>query len=215
MGNKKALSNILVRENTGVNYKNVSDSEVDEEPKKKKPSRSFRVLTQSIDLYEYDDVPKTQLARELYNRIWFSKYYSSLSKSEKANVSYVSTMNYILYFYDPKPIQMIYPEVYVGRYLGGTPGQAAKKAFTQICRKLALKPDKFCGLTFDIIETTKGRSSYSKPISYNGCREREEKILKRDDKEYSIQFKNKVKAYRPKSDYQLYLLNTNFANISI
>lgn len=72
---------------------------------------------------------------------------------------------------------------YCGRYLGDEPSQAAKKAFTQICRKAkVLQP---CEIEFDIKETT--RDSDKKVYQYVGLVKKIEKyiIVKIvDDKRY-------------------------------
>ncbi len=63
----------------------------------------------------------------------------------------------------------------LGRYIGKTPGQAAKKAFTQICRRLKLKFE--CEVLFNIIETT--RDSQNSIYSYKGERKKDSKILEK------------------------------------
>lgn len=85
-----------------------------------------------------------------------------------------------------------------GRYLGKTPLQAAKKAFTQIARKL--KKDE-CELIFAIKETTRNKDG--KIYLYKASKEQlpfAKQIIKhKGDKQisYFIDHKSKITTYRP------------------
>lgn len=62
---------------------------------------------------------------------------------------------------------------YCGRYLGDEPSQAAKKAFTQICRKI--KVNQPCEIDFSIKETT--RDSEKRIYQYVGLVKKIEKFI--------------------------------------
>lgn len=93
-------------------------------------------------------------------------------------------------------------ELKEGRYLGKSPLQAAKKAFTQICRTKALKPTHKCEVVFSIRETTRDGKTQGKVFVYKGIREKEvppKEIIKETllgPKVYYIQFKNTITSYK-------------------
>ncbi len=85
-----------------------------------------------------------------------------------------------------------------GRYVGKTPMQAAKKCFTQLCRKVAL--GKACEFAFTIQESTQG--SEKKQRSYKGVRSEldEPQEIVRANTSYIIRFKNDVKSLSKTSE---------------
>lgn len=94
-------------------------------------------------------------------------------------------------------------EIKEGRYLGKSPLQAAKKAFTQICRTKELKPKNKCDVIFTIKETTRDGKTQGKIFAYKGVREKEvpaKEIVKETATGhkvyYIIQFKNTITSYK-------------------
>lgn len=89
-----------------------------------------------------------------------------------------------------------------GRYLGKSPLQAAKKAFTQLCRTKELSPGKDCEVIFSIKETTRDGKTQGKIFIYRGNREKEippKKIIKESPtgpKTYYIYNKNVITSYK-------------------
>lgn len=87
-----------------------------------------------------------------------------------------------------------------GRFGGSTPMQAAKKAFTQICRAVETNEDD-CEYIFTITETTRG--SQGKDFTYIGTRKRRtspQKVVKRGDAgatTFNINYEHQVKSYKP------------------
>ena len=94
-------------------------------------------------------------------------------------------------------------EIKEGRYLGKSPLQAAKKAFTQICRIKKIKPKDMCEIIFAIKETTRDSKTQGKIFRYKGVRTREnppKKITKISDmnniKSYQIDFRDSITSYK-------------------
>ncbi|MDX1471795.1 MAG: hypothetical protein R3213_09890 [Flavobacteriaceae bacterium] len=82
-----------------------------------------------------------------------------------------------------------------GRYTGKNPMQAAKKAFTRICRVSVGGGE--CTYIFSIQETT--QSSAKKVFTYRGVRrelDTPQKVTK-GDVSYSIRFNSEVRSYKP------------------
>ena len=84
-----------------------------------------------------------------------------------------------------------------GRYTGKNPMQAAKKAFTRICRNCS--PDKGCSYVFVIQETT--GNSAKKSFVYRGVRKEldEPEEVKKGDTTYLIRFSCEVKSHKSPS----------------
>ena len=80
-----------------------------------------------------------------------------------------------------------------GRYVSDTPIGAAKKAFTQICRKLNKCKGRMT-LHYTIRETTEG--SAGKLYSYIGRKEFDEKTVIRDGKPITYKYNVKTKSVR-------------------
>jgi len=81
-----------------------------------------------------------------------------------------------------------------GRFLGTSPMQAAKKAFTQITRNLS--KGKECKYIFSIQETTHG--SKKRQFTYCGTKTRLSKPteISKNGNSYKIDFKTDVKSFR-------------------
>jgi len=85
-----------------------------------------------------------------------------------------------------------------GRYTGKNPMQAAKKAFTRICRVAASGGE--CTYVFTIIETT--QKSAKKEFTYIGVRKELDvpQKVQKGDTNYEIKFSSEVKSYKPEKD---------------
>ncbi len=85
-----------------------------------------------------------------------------------------------------------------GRYTGKNPMQAAKKAFTRICRVATNGGE--CAYVFTIAETT--QKSAKKEFRYIGARKEldEPKTVEKGDKSYDIRFSSEVKSYKAEKD---------------
>lgn len=81
-----------------------------------------------------------------------------------------------------------------GRFSGATPMQAAKKAFTQICRASGEGEHEFI---FSITESTRGKGS--KQFTYRGIRTKLDvpNTVKKDGNSFNINYDSNVKAYKP------------------
>ena len=82
-----------------------------------------------------------------------------------------------------------------GRYTGKNPMQAAKKAFTRICRVATAGGE--CTYIFSIQETT--QTSSKKSFTYRGVRTELEKPqeVKKGDTTYLIRFNSEVRSHKP------------------
>ena len=82
-----------------------------------------------------------------------------------------------------------------GRYTGKNPMQAAKKAFTRICRVAADGGE--CTYVFSVQETT--QSSAKKVFTYRGVRKEldEPQEVTKGETSYSIRFNSEVRSYKP------------------
>jgi len=82
-----------------------------------------------------------------------------------------------------------------GRYAGKNPMQAAKKAFTRICRSTGEKGEAV--YIFSIQEMTQG--SAKKVFTYRGTRKKLEKPqeITKGDTSYNVHYSSDVKSYKP------------------
>jgi hypothetical protein len=86
-----------------------------------------------------------------------------------------------------------------GKYTGSNPLQAAKKAFTGICRRYGNGKEGECKFHFSLQEITEG--SKKSTFTYDGVRKRlvEPQIIKKEGKSYPVYFKPHVTASKPLS----------------
>ena len=97
--------------------------------------------------------------------------------------------------------KMLKTKGYGGRFINRTPAEAAKKAFSDLCRTKNIRG--ICTLYVSIRDTTKGNKNYGKEYSYKLQRQKLTKpmiMLEGTDNEYVIEYKPVIKALVPKGE---------------